>query len=143
MSAVDKIALHRRYNDEVLSQGNLDLVDQLFTADYVDHAHASPEIHGPHGLRQFLTMLVNAFPDRHFTVEDRVAEGDKLAVRWTLRGTHEGEFAGVAPTGKQVSVTGISIHRFAGDRIQESWDYYDALGLLQQFGVLPMPGQEA
>jgi steroid delta-isomerase-like uncharacterized protein len=142
MSAADKIALHRRYNDEVLNQGNLDLVDDLFTPDYVDHAHASPEIHGPQGLRQFVSVLANAFPDRRFTVEDRVIDHDRMAVRWTLRGTHEGEFAGIPPTGKQVTVTGISIHHFAGDKIQESWDYYDALGLLQQFGVLPRPGQE-
>ena len=137
MSAEQLTAIHRRYNDEVINQGNLDLIDEIFTPNYVDHAHASPELHGPAGLKQFLTTFRTAFPDGHFTVEDRLVDGNRLVARWTMRGTHHGAFGGLPPTGKAVTITGIAIHRFVDDKIEESWDYYDALGLLQQLGAMP------
>ena len=137
--AASLIDLHRRYNDDVINQGNLDLVDELFTPDYVDHTPPGPDLQGRDGIRQFVTMLRSAFPDAHFTVEDRIVEGNTLVARWTMRGTHQGEFAGVPATGKPVVLTGIAIHRFGDDQIQESWDYYDALGLLQQLGAIPAP----
>ncbi len=139
--AASLIDLHRRYNDDVINQGNLDLIDELFTPDYVDHAPPGPDLQGRDGIRQFVMMVRSAFPDAHFTVEDRIVEGNTLVARWTMRGTHQGEFAGVPATGKPVVLTGIAIHRFADDQIQESWDYYDALGLLQQLGAIPTPDQ--
>ncbi len=137
MSAEQLTAIHRRYNDEVLSEGKLDLIDTIFAPDYVDHVSASPEIHGLEGIRAFAGTVRTAFPDAQFTVEDRIVAGDKLVARWTMHGTHQGEFAGIPATGKQVTLTGIAIHRFEGDKIRESWDYYDALGLLQQLGAIP------
>jgi len=143
MTSIDKIAIHRRYNDEVINQGNLDLIDTIFTADYVDHLSGGPDIPGPAGLKQFVGMFRGSFPDAQFTVEDRIVEGDRIAVRWMMRGTHQGEFQGIPPTGTSVTVSGIAIHRFAGDQIQESWDYFDALGLLQQLGAIPPSGPAA
>jgi len=143
MTSIDIIAVHRRYNDEVINQGDLDLVDTIFTPDHVDHFAGGPDIHGPAGLKQFLGMFRRAFPDTQFTVEDRIVEGDRIAVRWTMHGTHQADFQGISPTGNPVTVTGIAIHRFAGDQIQESWDCYDALGLLQQLAVIPPSGSVA
>jgi predicted ester cyclase len=77
------------------------------------------------------------FPDIHFTVDDIFVEGDKVALRWTLRGTHKGEFAGVPPTNKQVAIWGISVDRISGGKIAETWERYDTLGLMQQLGVIP------
>ncbi len=140
MTSTDTIAVHRRYNDEIINQGDLDLVDTIFTPDHVDHFSGEPDIHGTAGLKQFLGMFRRAFPDTQFTVEDRIVEGDRIAVRWTMHGTHQGEFQGIPPTGQSVTLTGIAIHRFAGAQIQESWDCYDALGLLQQLGAVPPSG---
>jgi len=85
-------------------------------------------------------MLHMAFPDVRLTIEDMVAEGDKVAVRWAWSGTHRGEYMGIAPTGKEVTYTGITIHRITGGKIVESWDEVDNLGLMQQLGVAPPPG---
>ncbi len=82
-----------------------------------------------------------AFPGNQLTVEDYLAEGDTVVSRWTGRGTHKGDLMGIAPTGKQVTVTGISIQRIANGKIVEEWSNYDMLGMLQQLGVVPMPGQ--
>ena len=83
--------------------------------------------------------LCTACPDVHFTVEDQVAEGDKVATRLTTTGTYQGEFAGIPATGKPVSVTAMNIHRVSGDQIQEAWFNWDALGMMQQLGVVPAP----
>ncbi len=85
-------------------------------------------------------MYRNAFPDMQFTIEDVIAEGDEVVVRWTFRGTHQGELMGTPPINNQVTVTGMSIERVSGDKIVETWDNYDALGLMQQLGVIPEPG---
>jgi predicted ester cyclase len=86
-------------------------------------------------------MSFTAFPDLHFTLEDRIAEGDKVVSRWTFHGTHKGELQGMPPSGKQVTMTGISIDRLAWGKVVESWDNPDQLGLLQQIGALATPGQ--
>ena len=86
-------------------------------------------------------MLLTASPDLHITVEDQVAEGDKVVTRYTTRGTHQGPFMGIPPTGKHVTVTGIVITRFANCKEVEEWANADWLGLLQQLGVVPTPGQ--
>ena len=83
-----------------------------------------------------MSLYLTAFPDARFTVEDELAEGDRVVSRSTLRGTHQGEFMGIPPTGKPVTVTGMSI-----DRIVEGWLNFDGLGMLQQLGVIPAPGQ--
>ena len=81
----------------------------------------------------------SAFPDFHVTIEDQIAEGDRVATRWTMRGTHEGEFRGISPTGKQITVTGIGIFRFSDGKVVESWDNFDQLGMMRQLGVIPSP----
>jgi predicted ester cyclase len=86
-------------------------------------------------------MYLTAFPDLHFTVEDIIAEGDKVVTRLTCRGTQQGAFMGIPPTGKQATVTAIDINRFAGGKSVEHWLNMDTLGLLQQLGVIPAPGQ--
>jgi len=95
---------------------------------------------GTAGIKQFISIYRTAYPDTHFTVEDQVAEGDKVATRWTATGTHRGELMGIAPTGKRVTVTGIAITRVTNGKIVETWNNFDALGQLQQLGVIPVPG---
>lgn len=143
VSPEEIVAIHRRYNDEVLSQGELSLIDDIMTPDYVDHWPGAPDLHGPGALRQFIAGARRAFPDAAFTVEDRVVAGDRIAVRWTLRATHRDEFLGAPPTNRLVTTTGVAIHRFRGGMICESWDMMDTLGLLQQMGAIPAPAQTA
>jgi len=130
----------RRLFEEVWSQGNVVVLEELVTNDYVGHSPPH-EIHGPEGAKQFISVFRNAFPDIHFTVEDQIAEGDKAVIRWTARGTHKGEFQGIPPTGKQVVVTGIGIFRVANGKLVEGWTNADLLGILQQLGAIPAPKQ--
>jgi len=86
-------------------------------------------------------MFLGAFPDLHLTLEDIIAEGDKMVTRWTMRGTHQGASLGMPPTGKQCTMPGIGIFRLDGGKVAELWVIYDQLGMLQQLGMAPMPGQ--
>ena len=128
----------RRAIEEVYNQGNLDIVDELVSGDFVAHA-ASEDIHGPAGMKQFVASLREAFPDLHLTIDDQVAEGDRVVTRWTARGTHAGTFQGIPPTGKRGTMTGIDIDRVVGGKAIECWTNADYLGLLQQLGVVPAP----
>ncbi len=141
MSAEENKALVRRDLEEVWSQGKLDVIDEIFAADYVGHMPGSPDIHGPEEDKQYVTIYRIAFPDMQLTIEEMIAEGDKVAVRWTFTGTHKGELMGIPPTGVQVAMTGISIGRFAGGKFVEGWDYADALGMFQQLGAVPPLGE--
>jgi len=132
-------AIGRRAFEEVWSQGKLDVIDEILTADFVGHIAGSPGIQGPESYKQFATMYRTAFPDLKFTVEDQIAEGDKVVNRWTFTGTHKGELMGIPPTG--IQVTGIDIYRIAGGKILEAWVNGDALGMWQQLGAVPKPGQ--
>ena len=92
-------------------------------------------------MKQYVGVFHSAFPDFRVTLEDQIAEGKKVVNRWTVRGTHRGEFQGVAPTGKEVRFTGIHISTINEEgKLQESWENYDALGLMQQLGAIPAPG---
>jgi steroid delta-isomerase-like uncharacterized protein len=116
------------------------LVDELFAPDYVNHVAGSPiEFRGPEGEKQFDAAYSQAFPDARLTVEDMIAEGDRVASRLSYRGTHTGEFQGIPATGKQFMTTGIQIIRIADGKIAEAWSQPDTLGLLQQLGVVPIP----
>lgn len=130
----------RRFFREVWSEGNLALVDELFARDWVGHAPPD-EFASPAELKQFIAALRRAFPDFEITVEDQVAEGDKVATMWTATGTHQGEFQGIPPTGKQQSFGGMTLSRIANGKIIEGWTNPDALGLLQQLGIVPAPEQ--
>jgi steroid delta-isomerase-like uncharacterized protein len=141
LSAEENKAIFRRYVEEVSNEGNLDLVDEIF-ARYVSHQpDGHTEERGPEDVKRFIGEFHQAFPDFHSTIEDQIAEGDKVATRWTIRGTHQGEFRGIAPTGKQITVTGIGIFRFSEGKVVESWDNFDQLGMMQQLDAIPQPGQ--
>lgn len=136
-------ALTRRYFEEVFNERNLQAVDELYATDYVLHDPALPqEAQGLEGARRATDMYLQAFPDVRTTVEDQVAEGDKVATRWRAVGTHQGELMGIAPSGNRVVVTGIQVDRISGGKIEETWANYDALGMMQQLGAVPEPGQE-
>jgi steroid delta-isomerase-like uncharacterized protein len=132
-------AISRRADEELFNRGNLDVADELFAPDFVYHDPAGEELRGPESVKGYATMLRAAFPDLHQTIEDQVAEGDRVAYRWTARGTHEGELMGIAPTGNRVTFTGIAVARLADGKIEEIWENYDALGLMQQLGAIPSP----
>jgi steroid delta-isomerase-like uncharacterized protein len=126
-------ALVRRAVEEVWNRGNYATLGDLVASDIVIHAsRPGEEIHGPAGVRQFYTTLRAAFPDISFTIEDQIAEGDRVVTRWSARATHAGEFQGIPPTGKQVQLAGIDIDRIANGKVIECWPIADELHLLQQ-----------
>jgi steroid delta-isomerase-like uncharacterized protein len=139
MSEENKLVT-RRHIEEVLSQGNLDLIDELFASDFVGHA-PSEEKHGPEAMKKFVSGLRRAFPDLRVAVEDQIAEGDKVTIRWTALGTHKGEFQGMPPTGKQMTMTAMTLARIANGKIVEAWTERDTLGMLQQLGAVPVPAK--
>lgn len=142
------IAVNKRIGRLVLEdmwgKGRLDIADAYYAPDYVDHVGKGPEageVRGAAGIKQAVTMFRTAFPDLTYTVEDEIAEGDLVMARFSARGTHLGTFLGVAPTGRTITYTGIDVNRIRDGRIVQSWVQYDALGLLQQLGVVgAIPG---
>jgi len=141
MSAEENKALIRRYIEE-LDKGNTAIVDQLVAANCVVHYPGGLDVRGPEALKEHAAKFYTAFPDFLHTIEDIVAEEDKVVARFTNRGTHKGEFMGIAPTGKQVTFTAIGISRITEGKLVEAWVDYDALGLLQQLGAVPPLGEE-
>ena len=136
MSEQNKM-LMRRAVKEVWNGENFAAVDELVSSDVVLHlSKPGADIHGREGVRQFYATLQAAFPDIHFTIEDQIADGDKVVTRWTCRGAHKGEYQGISPTGKQISVAGIDIDRITNGRVVECWPILDELGMLQQLGVV-------
>lgn len=131
-------AIARRVVEDIFNAGRLEVADEIVTPDFVGHDPASPEpITGPEGLRRQAEGYRTAFPDVRLTIEDEIAEGDRVVTRWSARGTHEGELFGIPATGKQATVTGITIDRIDDGRIVETWTNWDTLGLLQQLGAIP------
>jgi steroid delta-isomerase-like uncharacterized protein len=135
-NAEENKAIVLRHWEEVVSKGNLDLIDEIFAPDFVAH-EAAQDIREPEGVRQFIILLRAAFPDLHVTVEDVLAEGDKVVQRWSGHGSHQGELMGLPPSGKRISVAGITISRFEGGKVAEEWELYDMMGMMQQLGALP------
>ncbi len=130
-------AIARRFFDEVVSQGRLELIDEMVDADMIDH-EAFPGIpQGREGVKEFVTMFRNAFDALQFSVEDMIAEGDRVAARVTISGTHNGQFLDLAPTGKQISINAIDILRFANGKAVEHWGVTDQMGMMQQLGAIP------
>jgi steroid delta-isomerase-like uncharacterized protein len=136
MSAESNKVLAQRVWEEIWHQGQLSRTDELFTADFVRH-DPGRQLHGTDQNRQFIISMRAAFPDVHYTVDDQIAEGNKVVVRYRFRGTHLGEFQGMPPTRKEVGYSGILIYRVADGKIAEQWTEFDLLGLLRQLGVLP------
>lgn len=139
MSSEQNKTIVRRFFDEGLSAGNMAFIEQMLDTGFTLH-NAPPGLPpGPAGFKLLIGMIRSAFPDYKDTIEEVIAEGDKVVVRWTFRGTHKGDFQGIAPTHKQVTTTGISIFRIAADKITDDWTNIDMLGMLQQLGAIPSP----
>jgi len=140
MSIEESKALARRWSEEIWRKGNLDAIDEFFASDFVFN-YAPPGVsHDREGYKKTVTSLCGPFDDIDTTTEDMVAEGDKVAVRWTWRGTHKGEYMGIAPTGKRVTITGISIIHIVGGKVAEEWGEMDDMGMMAQLGVFPPQG---
>jgi|SRR5215216_6632272 len=131
----------RRFFEEVFSKGKINVLDEIIAKDHVNNGPGnlpgSPT--GPEGAKQLVTVYRNAFPDLHFTIDEQLTEGDKVMTRWTAVGTHQGELAGISPTSKTATVTGIVVDRLENGKIAESWGIFDQFGMLQQLGVIPTP----
>jgi len=142
MSTEDNKTAMRRIPEEIYNQGRLDVADEVFTADYVEHFPLPPGFPtGIPGVKAFVAAVRDAFPDFHYTVEDEIAEGDKYVVRLTARGTMQVAFLGMPATGKQATWTELHVARVVGGKLVEHWTCIDQLGMLQQLGVMPAPGQ--
>lgn len=131
-----------RFIDEVFNGRNYDRMEELCAEDCIYHgAPGSGDIEGLDGVRAYYEMLHAAFPDLEATREGWVSEGDMVASRYTYRGTHDGEFMGLEPTGKRAEVTGMSFNRIENGKMVETWTEADMLGLMQQVGAIPSPDQ--
>jgi predicted ester cyclase len=139
-SAQDMIEIQTRWAEEVINQGRLDVLDEILSPDIVDHDPAPDQKPGPEGFKGFFATMRSAFPDLQVTGETMVADGDQLAVAYRMDGTHQGEFLGLAPTGRKVSFRGLQIARFADGKAVERWGSSDQLGMFQQLGVENLPG---
>jgi len=141
MSTEENKAVGRRLVEEVLNKGNVAAVDEYFAADYVDHSVPPGIPPDREGLKMFFTAFRAAFPDLHYHIDDEIAEGNMLVHRLTGHGTMQGEFQGMPATGKHATWSEIHIGRLAGGKLAEHWANVDQLGMLQQLGLAPMPGQ--
>ena len=129
--------LARRIFHEVYEDGNTRSLGEIFTADYVNHDPAAPEVPpGPAGVATSVAVYKAGFPDHKFTLYETIATGDKILVRWSVSGTHTGRFGEIAPTNKKVMVSGLTLFRIEAGKIAESWAQWDTLGLLQQLGAI-------
>jgi len=129
----------RKYPEEALNEGNLDVIEEVFADNYVSRNNAVPEPMGLDGLKEFTSMARTAFPDLEVTVEEVIVEDDKVVRRDRFTGTHEGEFIGVAPTGKEIEVEGIEIFRFEDGQFVEARGLLDMMGCMEQLGVVEPP----
>ncbi len=135
----DLKALTRRFYEEAVNQGRLEVVDELCAPDFVDHEEFPGLTPDREGVKQFITMFRGAFPDLRFAIEDILLEDDKAAIRATIRGTHQGEFMGIPPTGREIAVQTIDIVRIRDGQATEHWGLTDMAAMLTQLGVMPEP----
>ncbi len=136
MSIEENKAVIRRFFEELLSTDNLAVADELLSPGFRFYFAGSPDPMDLARYKEFLMARRAAFPDRRFVVEDMIAEGDKVSARFTMRGTHKGEFRGIAPSGKEVTMTGIDMIRLAEGKMVEDRVEVDQIGMLQQLGVI-------
>lgn len=138
MSSEQNKVIVRRFFEEPW-KGNLDVVDELTASDYVGHDPALPEpLRGPEGVKEFIATYREGFPDARITVEQQLAEGDLVATRWSARGTHEGEMMDLEPTGKQVTVTGVTISRLESGKLVEDFRNWDFHGMMRKLEAPPV-----
>lgn len=135
----DLKTISRRFWEDGANQRRWDVLDEIIANDYV--GHGAEDSRGREALKAVLMSYAAAFPDIHYTIEDLMSEGDRIICRWTARGTHKGPLLDIPPTGKPMTVTGISIDRVVDGKVVEGWTEFDMLGMLQQLGVLPPLGQ--
>jgi len=134
-------AIVRRLYEEVWNKRRVELVDELMSPSHALHDNHLPDSGiGPEAYKRNVARFVTGFPDLRFTIEDMLSENDKVAVCWTISGTHKGEFRGISPTSKKVSIEGITINHIADGKIMDSYISADFLGLMQQLGVAPAFG---
>jgi steroid delta-isomerase-like uncharacterized protein len=112
--------------------------DELCARDFTIYGGTGETIHGLEEWKQHYDELMDAFPDLHSTIDDMFAEGDKVAVRWTLTGTHKGVHRGIPPTNRKMTAWGIHIYRFSGGKLMEIWERFDTLNTVQQLGAMPI-----
>ena len=141
MSSETNKTVARRFFEEVFGKGNLNVLDEIIARYHVNSGPGTiPGLPtGPEGAKQLVTVYRNAFPDLRFTVDEQIADGDKVVTRWTGQGTHERELQGIPATGKSATVTGIAVDRIVNGKIAESWGIFDQFGMLQQLGIIPTP----
>jgi len=128
----------RRLVTELWNNGNVSVADELFAPNYEHHDASTPDFgRGPDSEKKRASLYRNAFPDLQLTIEDIVAEGETVMTRWSCRGTHKGDLNGIAPTGKQFNISGVTVVRLTNGKMAEGYVNWDALGLMQQLGVVP------
>jgi steroid delta-isomerase-like uncharacterized protein len=141
MSTEQNKATIRRFYKEAFGKGNVDIMDEVLADDFVAHAPAEPghdaETQSRERLKEEITRNRAAFPDLTFNLEDMIAEGDTVAIRWTATGTHEGPLMDLPPTGKQVTLKGMNFLRFEDGKIAEDWVIWDSMSMMQQLGIGP------
>jgi predicted ester cyclase len=137
MSTEDNKAIVRRFYDEAINKKNLAAIDEFVDPNVIDHSGLPG---GIEGVKQLFSMTLMAYPDLHLTLEDKIAEGDKVVTCLTWRGTHQGEFMGIPPTSEHVANTSIDFVRLANSKVAERWNVVDNLGMMQQLGVIPTQG---
>ena len=132
----------RRLFDEVWNKGHQPVADELFAQNYSHHDSSTPDLgRGPESEKKRVALYRNAFPDIRLTIEDIISEGETVTARWSCHGTHKGDLNGIAPTGKQFTISGISIARFANGKMTEGWVNWDAVGMMQQLGIVTELGK--
>lgn len=142
MSTEQNKALVRKLVEEVINQGNISMIDEFLIPDFVEHEELPPGIPpGREAPKVLFTMLRSAFPDLKATIEHLIAEGDEVVLHMTWTGTHEGEFMGIPPTGKRISINVIDILGIAEGKFVEHWGVMDSMAMMQQLGVVPAPDQ--
>ena len=141
MSAEENKAVARQFIEEGFSKGNLAVADAIIATNFANYDPGTPPLStGPEGYKQLVTAYRTAYPNLQLIIDDLFAEGDKVAVRWSARGTHSGPLGDIPATGKQMMITGISVLTIAGGKVAAQHTNWDTLGMLQQLGVIPSPG---
>lgn len=136
MDAEANKAQKRRYIEAFNAQ-DLDMIDELFDPHYVLHVPGSPDLEGPEALKQMVAESLATLSEPVLTVDDMVAERNKVATRWTMTAIHSGDFMGVPPTDQRITMQGMVIDRFVGGKVVEGWDFFDMYGVMKQMGAIP------
>ena len=142
MGSEQNKVMFRRFYDEVFNKGNLAVADQLFASDYRSHTYPPSFPAGPGGVKALVGPIRSAFPDAQITIDDQIAEADKVVYLLTFRGTHEKAFMGIPPTGKRVTLHGIDVVRLEGGKAVEQWGGGRLQGLMQKLGIIPPGGED-